>query len=103
LGEMSFSFWNEKHCGVPEAIVLLGILKNDLFEAMGKQGLNLFEGLLQAPKKKSARVDKLLRDPELHEAPGWFMYVPQRFNDALDIKQTERVVDGKDFKMDSRC
>lgn len=61
---------------------------------MTAQALDLLERLRQAPAKDERLLD-LLKDPETDGTPGWFLNVPRCFNDALDIRQTERKVDGK--------
>jgi len=49
----------------------------------------------RATSEKEHRLTTLLRDPEIDATPGWFMHVPNCFNDALDIRQTSRVKGGK--------
>jgi hypothetical protein len=43
---------------------------------------------------RQGRLEFCLRDPGSEISPGWFMHVPRQFNDALDIRQTERVENG---------
>ena len=51
--------------------------------------------LLSERKDKEVRLTELLKDPESDASPGWRFHVPTCFNDALDIRQTQRKVDGK--------
>src|SRR4051812_20610025 len=44
---------------------------------------------------KSGRGTELLIDPATGSDSNWFMHVPRCFCDALDIKLTSRVVDGR--------
>jgi hypothetical protein len=49
--------------------------------------------------KKSARTKRLsdlIKPPDDNETSGWHMCVPACFNNALDIKQTPRIKDGKE-------
>lgn len=41
--------------------------------------------------RRKKRVENFLREPEAESSPGWFMHVPRRFNDALDIRETEKL------------
>jgi hypothetical protein len=62
---------------------------------MKQEALRVMELLTRASAKKEDRLTELLRDPENDGTTGWFMHLPTCFNDALDIKQTPRKVDGK--------
>ena len=60
---------------------------------MSQQALNLLEHILREKSTRAKRLTDLLKDPNDNEkfAEGWHMCVPPCFNDALDIKQTERM------------
>ena len=58
------------------------------------RALNLLN-LLRRQTGKEERLTELLRDPDSGATPGWSIHVPTCFNDALDIRQTQRKVDGK--------
>lgn len=58
---------------------------------MSQQALKLLEHIIREKPTRENRHTDLLRDPSAEFAQGWFMCVPTCFNDALDIKQTERV------------
>ena len=60
---------------------------------MRQTALDILERLLQVPAKKEERLTDLMRPPESDATGGWFMHVPRCFNDALDIRQTARVVE----------
>jgi len=62
---------------------------------MKQNALRLLEDLTRASTRKEDRLTDLLRDPEKDGTPGWFMHLPKCFNEALDIRQTTRKVDGK--------
>ncbi len=59
-----------------------------------QESLSVLDHITRRKNTRENRSTKLLRDPNAETPDGWFMYVPICFNDALDIKQTERV-DGK--------
>lgn len=44
---------------------------------------------------RDKRLTRLLRDPLQAFSEGWHMCVPRAFNDALDIRQTDRMIDKK--------
>jgi len=50
---------------------------------------------MQKSIARDKRITQLLREPDAPYPNNWFMYVPRCFNDALDIKEVERVIDGK--------
>ena len=56
----------------------------DLTEDSGKKGM------------RTKRIPDLIKSPEDNETCGWYMCVPACFNNALDIKQTPRVKEGKE-------
>ena len=45
---------------------------------------------------RSKRPTRLLRLPVDNQQKDWFMYVPSCFNEALDIKMTSRVIEGRE-------
>ena len=62
-----------------------------------EQALAILSRLTQpqeGEQKRQGRLEHCLRDPESENSSGWFMHVPSRFNDALDIRQTERMENG---------
>jgi hypothetical protein len=61
---------------------------------MKKPALELLEKLTSGGARKEDRLTELLRDPETGMSPEWFMHVPTCFNDALDIRQTTRQING---------
>ena len=63
--------------------------------AILKKALNLTD----ESSKKSTRTKRqpdLIKPPDNNESCGWHMYVPASFNNALDIRQTPRIKDGKE-------
>lgn len=50
--------------------------------------------ILEKPTREKRLLD-LLKNPSAETTSGWYMCVPSCFNDALDIKMTERVVNKK--------
>lgn len=61
---------------------------------MSKAALSILSHIIRDKPTRENRMTELLKDPSAETAEGWYMCVPSCFNDALDIKQTERV-DGK--------
>ena len=59
---------------------------------MKQKTLEILDRMTRAGAAKEDRLTELLRDPEADATPGWFMHVPKCFDDALDIKQTTRVI-----------
>ena len=59
---------------------------------MRQTAIDILDRLIRDRADKDDRLTDLLRDPEAETAPAWFMHVPTCFNDALDIKQTPRVL-----------
>jgi hypothetical protein len=45
---------------------------------------------------RAKRIPDLIKSPEDNEACGWYMCVPTCFNNALDIRLTPRIQDGKE-------
>ena len=65
---------------------------------MSQTALELLERLneySQQDAKRRTRLKECLMDPDSEYAEGWFMCVPNCFLDELDIRQTERVEDGR--------
>jgi len=62
---------------------------------MSDAALSILDQLIRERRPKQTRLTDLLRDPVGGTAEGWYMCVPSCFNDALDIKQTERVENKK--------
>ena len=58
---------------------------------MTGHALNMLDRLIRQKPTRENRVTELLKDPTAESPEGWFMCVPACFNDALDIKQTQRV------------
>lgn len=59
---------------------------------MRQTSLEILERLLEVPAKRDERLTDLMRLPDSAVNAGWFMHVPRCFNDALDIKQTTRML-----------
>lgn len=59
---------------------------------MKQKALDILDRLKRSGASKEDRLTDLMRDPFSDATPGWFMHVPKCFNDALDIKQTTRVI-----------
>lgn len=49
---------------------------------------------LVCPTGKVGRLTDLLKNPSRDHEDGWAIHVPPSHNEALDIKQTNRVIDG---------
>ena len=62
---------------------------------MGQLATDILDTAIQTKASRENRLTTLLKDPLLDGCDGWYMYVPRCFNDALDIKLTERVVKGQ--------
>lgn len=58
---------------------------------MREKAIDILDRVTRGRTEKDARLTDLLRDPEADKTSGWFMHVPPRFNEALDIRQTPRV------------
>lgn len=58
---------------------------------VSKEALGILKRVTDQKSNKEIRLTDLLKDPYAETAEGWFMCVPPFFNDALDLKQTERV------------
>ena len=54
--------------------------------------LAILDRLKSPQEKKPERLSELLRDPDADATPHWFMNVPKCFNEALDIRETTRVI-----------
>jgi hypothetical protein len=59
---------------------------------MNRNALLVLESLIATPENRSL---ELLKNPESDYEKSWAMCVPVAFNDALDIKRSERTVDGR--------
>jgi len=57
--------------------------------------LTILDQMIREKSTREKRFTDLLKDPAAEIAAGWYMCVPPCFNDALDIKQTERVENKK--------
>lgn len=62
---------------------------------MSKTSICVLEQVIREKATRANRLTDLLKDPFAETAEGWYMCVPSCFNDALDIKQTDRVVNKK--------
>ena len=58
---------------------------------MIQQALTILDDLIREKRSRENRMEKLLKDPSTESGEGWYMCVPSCFNEALDIKRTERV------------
>ncbi len=62
---------------------------------MSQEALDLLERLtIDAPKRQKRRTE-LLKPAETESTEGWFMCVRDCFNNSLDIRRTERTVNGR--------
>ena len=61
---------------------------------MKKDTLRLLERLIKEKSTRENRLSELLKDPESDHEESWAMCLPTTFNDALDIKRTERIEKG---------
>ncbi|MDD5451758.1 MAG: hypothetical protein PHT49_07700 [Desulfovibrionales bacterium] len=62
---------------------------------MNQEALDILQRLTEdASIRRQKRLTQLLKPAEAEYAEGWFMCVPKCFNDSLDIRLTERIVDG---------
>ena len=62
---------------------------------MIQQALTILDDLIGVRRSRENRTTNLLKDPSTESGDGWYMCVPPCFNDALDIKRTERVENGR--------
>ncbi len=58
---------------------------------MIEQALTILDKVTRATNLREKREEQLLKDPSTECPEGWYMCVPPCFNEALDIKRTERV------------
>lgn len=58
---------------------------------MRQKALKLLEHIIREKPTRENRHTDLLKDPSAEFADGWYMCALTCFNEALDIKQTERV------------
>ena len=70
---------------------------------MFEKELKILEKLIQDTGKRKNRLETFLRPRQGSNGDGWYMSVPEWFNDALDIKLTERVKKQKEnLRLDTR-
>lgn len=62
---------------------------------MNTEAISVLDRVIREKPTRENRLTDLLKDPSAETAEGWYMCVPSCFNDALDIKQTDRVVNKK--------
>ncbi len=62
---------------------------------MISESLDILDRLIREKPTRENRLTDLLKDPLAEIAEGWYMCVPPWFNEALDIKQTERIENKK--------
>ena len=62
---------------------------------MTEQALDILEHVIREKPGREKRTIRLLKDPAAETTDGWHMCVPSYFNDALDIRLTERKVNKK--------
>jgi hypothetical protein len=62
---------------------------------MSEAAISVLDQVIREKPTRENRLTDLLKDPSAETAEGWYMCVPSCFNDALDIKQTDRVVNKK--------
>ena len=55
----------------------------------------IFIELTTRVTSRDRRLTELLRDPQPEYTDKWFMCVPRAFNEALDIRQTDRMIESK--------
>ncbi len=58
---------------------------------MTKKALSVLNHVIREKPTRENRLTDLIKAPSLDHVEGWYMCVPPCFNDALDIRQTERV------------
>lgn len=61
--------------------------------------LSLLEEIIRAGATDGERSLQKLRDPEIEREISWFLYVPVRFNDALDLRKQTRYEDRKPYEV----
>lgn len=59
-----------------------------------KNALRVLDTLTDAATTRQKRLLELLRPADAKSTPDWFMCVPKCFNDSLDIRLTQRTVQG---------
>ncbi|MCI5129566.1 MAG: hypothetical protein D3915_08685 [Candidatus Electrothrix sp. AU1_5] len=62
---------------------------------MSQHTLDILRRLTTDSSLRQTRLPELLKPAEATYAESWFMYVGKCFNDPLDIRLTERIVDGE--------
>ena len=62
---------------------------------MNTEAISVLDHVIREKPTRENRLTDLLKAPSAETAEGWYMCVPPCFNDALDIKQTDRVVNKK--------
>lgn len=60
--------------------------------------LDVLRELKQSRKREVRSTSRFLKDPEAEQASGWYFPLPKAFNKALDIRKTDRVIDGQKVK-----
>ena len=58
---------------------------------MNQRSPHILDRIIREKPSRESRLTELLKDPSADSPEGWFMCVPTCFNDALDIKQTQRI------------
>jgi len=62
---------------------------------MNNNALEVYKKITSNNIKRQLRSLDLLKPPWEEFSDGWFLCVPSCFNEALDIRQTERILEGK--------
>ena len=62
---------------------------------MSQEALDILQRLTSEPSTRQKRLTDLLKPAGVEFAEGWFMCVRKCFNDSLDIRLTERKVNGR--------
>lgn len=61
--------------------------------------LDVLQELKQSRKREVRSTSRFLKDPEAEQATDWRFPLPKAFNKALDIRKTDRVIDGQKVKV----
>lgn len=62
---------------------------------MSEEALNILQRLTGDASTRQKRLTELLKPATDEYAEGWFMCLPKCFNDSLDIRLMERIVNGR--------
>jgi len=62
---------------------------------MSQEALDILQRLTGDVLTRQNRLTELLKPATADYAEGWFMCVPKCFNESLDIRLTERIVNGR--------